>query len=90
MKLNLNIRYEILNFLTGVVLLVVGAFDLFRREYTSAANWLIFGSMYLIMDDYMPKVNLKTSTEKFLDLGRKVFSWFGLIAAVVFFVYTIS
>ena len=40
------------NMITGSLLLVIGGVYMFRGDIESSASWLIFGTMYLVMDQY--------------------------------------
>lgn len=85
----MNIKYEFLNFITGVILVMVGIIEIFNKKLESAFSWIIFGSMYLVMDDYIPKYNPHGFTAKSIFYGRKIFSWIGLIFSVGLLLYII-
>lgn len=85
----MKIRYELLNFLTGCVLVLVGVVEFSEKRFESAGSWIIFGAMYLVMDDYMPKENPHGFVASAIDLGRKVFSWVGLLGSMSVFAYIV-
>ena len=83
----MKIRYELLNFLTGCVLVIIGVIELFEKRYESAGSWIIFGAMYLVMDDYTPKENPSGRVAIAIDFGRKIFSWVGIAGSLAVLVY---
>lgn len=76
-------KYELLNFATGIILVLAGIISMFHRDALSGLNWLVFGSMYLVMDYYNPRTDPKTFMDRLLENGRKVFSYVGLIGSIV-------
>ncbi len=78
-----TIRTELLNFLTGLLLVAAGALNLIYYHFEIGMNWIIFGSMYLVTDDYMQNKALGTLLEKVTDASRQIFSWVGFIGSVV-------
>ncbi len=82
-----HFRYEFLNFITGILLIIAGLIKLFDKDYVTVANWVIFGAMYLVMDDYTPKPSPRNSVELIFDLGRKIFSWVGLFGSIFILLY---
>lgn len=82
-------KYEIINFITGIMLMVSGLLELSRDNHISALNWIIFGSMYLIMDNYHPLSEDPIFFEKITEITRKVFSWVGLVGSIVLLVFLV-
>ena len=80
-------KLELLNLLTGLVLLLVGSIDLAAQQYVGAASWIIFGSMYLVMDNYSSDTVITTPLQKITHYTRLIFSWVGLISSVLFLIY---
>ena len=81
-------NYELLNFLTGCVLVIVGIAELFEKRFESAGSWIVFGAMYLVMDDYIPKEDPQRGIIAIsISIGRKIFSWVGLIGSLLVFGY---
>ncbi len=64
------------NYLTGILLLGLGAIDLYRGDYAFAASWAIFGSMYFAFE-----------SRKF---GKHVGSYGGVIICIAIFFYYIK
>ena len=70
-------RYmEISNIVTGIVLLVIGGTYMYKGSIESGTSWLIFGSMYLVMDSYVKKTYL-----------RAVFCLLGMVGSTTFLAY---
>lgn len=88
----LNIRTEIYNLLTGLFLLIAAAIDLYRKDYSMALSWGIFGAMYLVMDDYTYNDGSKNKTllQKITHLSRQVFSVVGVVLSFVLVIYYIQ
>lgn len=87
----LYIKTEIFNLFTGLCLIVAGAIDFMRDDYSMALSWAIFGCMYLVMDDY--KYNegeTKTLSEKITHHSRQVFSLGGAVLSVALIVYYVA
>jgi hypothetical protein len=83
-------NYEMLNFLTGCVLVATGTIEMFQKRFESAGSWIIFGAMCLVMDDYIPKKEPQRGLIAIsISLGRKIFSWIGLIGSMLVFGYVI-
>ncbi|MEK9173525.1 MAG: hypothetical protein AAB594_03085 [Patescibacteria group bacterium] len=80
-------KYEIINFVTGLLLMVSGLIELSRENHASALNWIIFGSMYLIMDNYHPQIENPTFFEKLTDITRRVFSWVGFVGSILLLLF---
>lgn len=40
------------NYLTGSVLMVLGAIDFLRGDYAFAGSWAVFGAMYFAFEDH--------------------------------------
>lgn len=78
-----NKRNEILNFITGMILLVVGILLFYKNDVPSGFNWLIFGSMYLVMDGYKT-IEMKKNIFIF---ARDIFSFVGFFASVALLIY---
>jgi hypothetical protein len=76
------IRLELLNWATGILLVAAGAIQAIHGRVSEALNWIIFGSMYLVMDDYKSNTFPTTRTEKLTHVSRTIFSWVGLFGAV--------
>ncbi len=85
-----GLRTEILNLLTGLLLVASGLINLFGSRFEMGMNWIIFGAMYLIMDDYLQNPNYHTPLEKITDLSRIIFSWVGFIGSIVLLAYYLS
>jgi hypothetical protein len=81
MKTNL----ETLNLITGFILVAIGVIYLIKMDIPSTANWVIFGSMYLVVDDYKNKVLFDSFSNKI----KVVFAWVGLIASILFMFYVL-
>jgi hypothetical protein len=70
----------ILNIVTGVVLVLAGAFYFLKtRTFDMSLSWIIFGAMYLVMESYacdckQPKRVI-------------VFAWLGFILSFALLVY---
>jgi len=47
----MTIKLELLNWMTGILLVAAGGIEAIRGRVSEALNWIIFGSMYLVMDD---------------------------------------
>jgi hypothetical protein len=86
----LFVRTEALNLITGLLLVISGLINLSTGNFEMGMNWIIFGAMYLIMDDYMQNPNYRTLLEKTTDLSRIIFSWVGFIASIVLLFYYLS
>lgn len=87
--MEINKRNEILNLITGGILVIVGILMFFKNDAPSGFNWLIFGSMYLVMDGY--KTSKTTNTfGKMCQTIRNVFSIIGTIASVGLLIYYVS
>jgi hypothetical protein len=78
-----NKRNEVLNFITGITLVIVGIVLFFKNDVAGGFNWLIFGSMYLVMDGYKT-IEMKTSI---FIITRNVFSFIGLLASLGVLIY---
>ena len=74
----MKVKLELLNLITGFTLLLVGAVDLYGRQYIQAASWIIFGSMYLVMDNYR---------EDSITMIRATFGWVGMLGSALLLVY---
>ena len=82
-----KIKLELLNLLTGFTLLVVGILDFFDQQYFRAASWIIFGSMYLVMDSYKENPVATTRLQKITQYTRPIFGWVGLIGSILLLIY---
>lgn len=87
MKYLLEIRTEKLNFLTGILLILCGIINLSVDVFEMGMNWIIFGAMYLIMDDYVQNPMRGSLFEKMTDASRHIFSWVGLISSIILLFY---
>ncbi|QQR82139.1 hypothetical protein IPJ70_02540 [Candidatus Campbellbacteria bacterium] len=85
-----GIKTELLNLITGLLLVVSGVLNLFQTNFEMGINWIVFGAMYLIMDDYMQNKNTETFLEKMTDAGRIIFSWVGLLCSLFLIAYYIT
>ncbi len=83
----MNIRTELLNFFTGLILVLCGLLNLWYGRFEMGMNWIVFGSMYLVMGDYLQNEKLNTILEYLTDIGRQVFSWVGLLGSCIVFGY---
>ncbi len=80
-------KYEIINFVTGLLLMVFGLIELAKENHISALSWIIFGSMYLIMDNYHPQSETPIFFERLTEVTRKVFSWVGFLGSILLLVF---
>jgi hypothetical protein len=87
--MEINKRNEILNLITGGILVIVGILMFFRNDAPSGFNWLIFGSMYLVMDAYKTSES-SNAFAKMCQAFRNVFSIIGAIASIALLVYYLS
>lgn len=78
----MKIKYEYLNFATGIIITTVGFTQFYRGHIEMGLNWAIFGSMYLIMDDYIVKEGQRDFMALVIDVARKIFSWVGLLGSI--------
>ncbi|TSC81816.1 MAG: hypothetical protein G01um101420_820 [Parcubacteria group bacterium Gr01-1014_20] len=76
-------KYEIINFVTGLLLMISGLIELYGGNHISALSWIIFGSMYLIMDNYHPQSDNPIFFEKLTEITRKIFSWVGFLGSIL-------
>lgn len=76
--------------MTGILLVASGVLNLVYHHFELGMNWIIFGSMYLVMDDYLQNKNLNTRLEKVTDNSRQIFSWVGLIGSIVILAYYVN
>ena len=83
----MKIRLEWLNSITGALLIISGLLNLFRGQLDIAAGWIIFGSMYLVMDNYSPNPSTTSLPDKIRNKSRIVFGWVGLIVSFLLFLY---
>lgn len=81
------IKTELLNLLTGLLLVASGVLNLIYADFATGMSWIIFGSMYLIMDDYLQNKSLATTLEKLTEASRHIFSWVGLAGSLVVTAY---
>lgn len=81
------IRTELLNLITGLLLVFCGALNVANGVFEMGMNWIVFGSMYLVMDDYLQNRSLATLLERMTDASRHIFSWVGLIGSVILTAY---
>ena len=86
----MTIKTELLNFLTGIFLILSSIITLLLHDFVLGMNWLIFGAMYLVMDDFVQNERLNTALEKLTDMSRRIFSWVGLIGSILLFVYYVK
>ncbi len=86
----MTVKTELLNFLTGALLVASGVLNLWQHDFVVGMNWIIFGAMYLVMDDYLQNEKLSTSLEKLTDWSRKIFSWVGLAGSLILFAYYVN
>lgn len=79
-------QLEIINSITGFILVIVGIIYSEQKNIESAASWFIFGAMYLAMDSY--KLNTDNdSLSKAFFIIKIIFSLAGCIAALLFLIY---
>ena len=83
----MKVRTEFLNFLTGIFIEISGILNLGYGSFEMAMNWIIFGAMYLVMDDYLQNPRLDSVLEKLTDKSRQIFSWVGLAGSIVLLGY---
>ena len=81
-------KIENLNRATGFILVVVGVINFIGSFYPAGFSWLIFGSMYLVMDSYRSNQENQLQTSNAV-LVRKIFGWVGFLASLFLLVYTI-
>ena len=86
----MTIKTEFPNFLAGIILVSSGVLNLIFHHFELGMNWIIFGSMYLVMDDYLQNKTLDTLLERVTDTSRQLFSWVGLIGSMIIFIYYIG
>lgn len=67
--------------------MISGLLELLRENHLSALNWIIFGSMYLIMDNYHPPHENPIFFERVTEVTRKVFSWVGFAGSIVLLIF---
>jgi hypothetical protein len=87
--LKYNKKLEIINTITGLILILISVIYWQQQNIESAANWFIFGAMYLVMDFYKTNA-VKDNLTKLFIIIRIVFSVAGNIAAFLFLLYTLS
>ena len=87
------------NMVTGVLLLVIGGTYMYRGSVECSASWIIFGIMYMVMDQYsMTGTNVhpkkKTLFTRCFDIDvnnmirvRALFCAIGPILALTFLAY---
>jgi hypothetical protein len=86
--LNYNKQFEIINSITGFILVIVGLIYWQQKNIESEASWFIFGAMYLVMDSY--KINTDNDIlSKVFSVIRIVFSVAGCIASFLFLLYVL-
>jgi len=83
----MKIRLELFNLITGFLLVITGLLNLYRGQFDIAAGWIIFGSMYLIMGNYMLNQESNSLLVKLTNKSRVIFSWVGLIASFLLLLY---
>lgn len=83
----MKIKIDLLNILTGFTLLVVGIIDIVGAQYIRVASWIIFGSMYLVMDSYGKRAVGGTFFERIASRIRYIFGWVGLMGSVALSAY---
>ena len=81
-------KIENFNRATGFILVIVGFINFIGSLYPAGFSWLIFGSMYLVMDSYRSNEE-KQPQENTAVLVRKIFGWVGFLASLALLVYTI-
>jgi hypothetical protein len=75
---------EVLNILTGFGLLAIALTYVPGKEYDYAANWAIFGCMYIVMDKYwLGEFSMKRKITDWIKCG---FGILGLCIVVAFLV----
>ena len=87
----MKIRLELLNLITGFLLMISGLLNLYRGQLDIAAGWIIFSSMYLVMDNYLSSQNVSSFLDRITSVSRLIFGWVGLIASfllILFYIYT--
>jgi len=82
-------RLELLNLITGILLVISGLLNLFRGQFEIAAGWIIFGSMYLVMDNYLPNQSNSSLLNRTTNVSRIIFGWVGLIVSFLLLLYYI-
>ena len=83
----MKVRTEFLNFLTGILLELSGALNIWQGNFEMGMSWIIFGAMYLVMGDYIQNERLNTWLEKLTDASRQIFSCVGLFGSAVLLRY---
>lgn len=86
----MRIRLELLNLLTGFTLLLVGILDLSDQQYIRAASWIIFGSMYLVMNGYSANPVATTRLERITQYTRPIFGWVGFVGSILLLIYRLT
>ena len=83
----MKIRLELLNLITGFLLVISGLLNLYRGQFDIAAGWIIFGSMYLVMDNYLSNQNIISLLDRITSVLRVIFGWVGLIGSFLLLLY---
>ncbi len=86
----MSLKTEALNLITGLLLVASGCINMKQGAFEMGMSWIIFGAMYLIMDDYTHNPNRTGLFAKMTDVSRIAFSWVGFIGSIVLLVYYLS
>jgi hypothetical protein len=87
----MTLKTELLNFLTGILLVFCGVLNLFyNKNFAFSMSWIIFGAMYLVMGDYIQNPGRTTFFEKLTDWSRQTFSWVGFLGSLALTAYYIQ
>ena len=84
----MNKKMEILNLLVGFELIAIGLIYLSALDIVSAANWSIFGCMYIVMDKYSVFENISHKRNVVQSIKYSG-AWLGFIISTVFLFYVI-
>ena len=83
----MKIRPELLSLITGALLVITGLLNLYRGQFVIAAGWIIFGSMYLVMNNYSLNPGMGSFLDKITNKLRIVFGWVGLVTSFLLLLY---
>ncbi len=67
--------------------MISGLLNLFWGQFEIAAGWIIFGSMYLVMEDYAPIPSSASHAKKQKRVLRITFGWVGVVFSFLLLLY---
>lgn len=82
-----RVPLEYVNMLTGALLCVAGVIAFFNIDVPTSLNWVIFGAMYLVMEEYRCECLHCTNRN---HLIRFLFSWIGLMGTIALLWFYVS